>query len=270
MIKKIVINPLVASICAALAAPCAFSAEPLIDNAYVAEDGDWNPNGTTFSQDFTASGIRLEGLQPPSQQNQIAVGVESGAPLTVNGDTVIHSTPVPSLNDPEDDPEGTIGLLAGAVANGGKVGHMALNGDSLSYKGFAAIATEESGTDAGNLANAYAGLCLAQTGKYEEAIAYLEKFSGDDQMVAPAVKGALGNCYVHKGDLEKGASLLVAAAKESDSQSLSPIWLQQAGEVYEKLGKKDEALKAYQTIKDKYFNSYNGVNIDKYIERVSK
>ena len=147
---------------------------------------------------------------------------------------------------------------------------MALNGDSLSYKGFAAIATEESGTDAGNLANAYAGLCLAQTGKYEEAIAYLEKFSGDDQMVAPAVKGALGNCYVHKGDLEKGASLLVAAAKESDSQSLSPIWLQQAGEVYEKLGKIDEALKAYQTIKDKYFNSYNGVNIDKYIERVSK
>ena len=147
---------------------------------------------------------------------------------------------------------------------------MAPNGDSLSYKGFAAIATEESGTDAGNLANAYAGLCLAQTGKYEEAIAYLEKFSGDDQMVAPAVKGALGNCYVHKGDLEKGASLLVAAAKGGDSQSLGPIWVQQAGEGYEKLGKKDEALKAYQTIRDKYFSSYNGVNIDKYIERVSK
>ena len=123
--KKIVINPIVASIFAALAAPCAFSADPLIDNAYVAEDGDWNPNGTTFSQDFTASGIRLEGLQPPSQQNQIAVGVESGATLTVNGDTVIHSTPVPGSSNQE----GTIGLLAGAVANGGKVGHMALNGD---------------------------------------------------------------------------------------------------------------------------------------------
>lgn len=65
---------------------------------------------------------------------------------------------------------------------------LALNGDSLSYKGFAKIAEEESGTAAGNLANAYAGLCLAQTGKYEEAIPYLEKFSGDDQMVAPAVR----------------------------------------------------------------------------------
>ena len=147
---------------------------------------------------------------------------------------------------------------------------LALNGDSLSYKGFAKIAEEESGTAAGNLANAYAGLCLAQTGKYEEAIPYLEKFSGDDQMVAPAVKGALGNCYANKGDLEKAVALLVDAANSSDSQSLSPIFLLQAGELYEKLGKNDEALKLYQTIKEKYFNSYNGANIDKYIERVSK
>ena len=147
---------------------------------------------------------------------------------------------------------------------------LALNGDSINYKGFAKIAAEESGTDAANLANAYAGLCLAHLGKSEEAIAYLEKFSGDDQMVAPSVKAALGNCYIKKGDLEKGAALLVEAADDTDSQSLSPIFLQQAGEAYEKLGKNDEALKAYQTIKDKYFNSYLGVNIDKYIERVSK
>lgn len=147
---------------------------------------------------------------------------------------------------------------------------IALNGDSLNYKGFAKIASEESGTDAANLANAYAGLCLAQTGKYEEAIPYLEKFSGDDQMVAPSVKGVLGNCYAHKGDLEKAASLLVEAANETDSHSLSPIFLLQAGEIYEKLGKNEEAIKAYQTIKDKYFNSYQAYEIDKYINRASK
>lgn len=147
---------------------------------------------------------------------------------------------------------------------------VALNGDSVGYKGFIKIASEESGTKAANLANAYAGLCLAQIGKYEEAIPYLEKFSGDDQMVGPAVKGALGNCYAQKGDFEKAATTLVNAAEESDSQSLSPVLLLQAGELYEKLGKNEEALKVYQTIKDKYFASYNGVNIDKYIERVSK
>lgn len=57
---------------------------------------------------------------------------------------------------------------------------VALKGDSLGYAGFVKLADEFSGTDAGNLANAYAGLCYAQLGKYEDAIKYLDKFSGDD------------------------------------------------------------------------------------------
>ena len=72
---------------------------------------------------------------------------------------------------------------------------VALKGDSLGYAGFVKLADEFSGTDAGNLANAYAGLCYAQLGKYEDAIKYLDKFSGDDLLVAPSVMGALGNCY---------------------------------------------------------------------------
>jgi hypothetical protein len=59
------------------------------------------------------------------------------------------------------------------------------------------------------------------------------------------------------------------AADKANSHSLSPIYLIQAGQVYEKLGKKSEALKAYQTVKDKYFNSYQSMEIDKYIERAS-
>ena len=70
---------------------------------------------------------------------------------------------------------------------------VALKGDSLGYAGFVKLADEFSGTDAGNLANAYAGLCYAQLGKYEDAIKYLDKFSGDDLLVAPSVMGTLGN-----------------------------------------------------------------------------
>lgn len=69
---------------------------------------------------------------------------------------------------------------------------VALKGDSLGYAGFVKLADEFSGTDAGNLANAYAGLCYAQLGKYEDAIKYLDKFSGDDLLVAPSVMGATG------------------------------------------------------------------------------
>ena len=70
----------------------------------------------------------------------------------------------------------------------------ALKGDSLGYAGFLKIADEFSGTEAGNLANAYAGICYAQLGKYEEAAKYLDKFSADDYMVAPAIIGTMGNC----------------------------------------------------------------------------
>lgn len=145
----------------------------------------------------------------------------------------------------------------------------ALNGDSLGYKGFIAIAKEFSSTKAGNLANAYAGICLAQLGKYEEAIKYLDNFSASDELVNPAVKATMGNCYIETGKLEKGASLLIEAANEANSQALSPIYLVQAGQVLEKLGKNAEAVKVYTTVKEKYFNSYQAMEIDKYIERAS-
>ena len=143
----------------------------------------------------------------------------------------------------------------------------ALNGDSIGYAGFLKVAEEYSGTKAANLAKAYAGICYAKLGKSQEAIDALNSFDGDDQMVAPAVKGAIGNCYAQLGDLDKAAATLLDAANLADNNTLSPIFLMQAGEILVKQGKIDEAVQAYTTIKDKYFSSYQAMNIDKYIEQ---
>ena len=146
----------------------------------------------------------------------------------------------------------------------------ALNGDSASYKGFLKLASEYSSTDAGNLANLYAGLCYAQLNKWEDAVKYLEQFDGaDDQMISPSAEGALGNAYAHLNQLDKAVSHLKKAAEMADNNSLSPTFLIQAGEILESQGKKDEALKLYQEVKDKYFNSMQYQTIDGYIERVS-
>ena len=145
----------------------------------------------------------------------------------------------------------------------------ALNGDSLGYEGFLKVADKFSGTEAGQLANAYAGICYAQLGEYENAVKYLDKFNANDLLVSPALMGTLGNCYAQLGQLDKGAATLMKAADKANSQALSPIYLIQAGQIYEKLGKNSEAIKAYQTVKDKYFNSYLSMDIDKYIERAS-
>ena len=143
----------------------------------------------------------------------------------------------------------------------------ALNGDSIGFVGFLKVADDFSGTKAANLAKAYAGICYAQLRKYEEAVKMLDSFNGKDQMVAPAILGAAGNCYAQLGQLDKAASTLMSAADKADNNTLSPIFLMQAGEILVKQGKYDDAVDAYTKIKDKYFQSYQAMDIDKYIEQ---
>ncbi len=153
----------------------------------------------------------------------------------------------------------------------------ALNGDGAGYKGFKAITSDYSGTDAANLANLYAGLCLANLDKWNDAVKYLESYSpADDEMISPAAVAALGNAYAHVKQLDKAVDALKKAAKMADSEatddannSLSPTFLIQAAEILESQNKNDEALQIYQDIKKKYVNSAASQDIDKYIERVS-
>ena len=139
----------------------------------------------------------------------------------------------------------------------------ALNGDGAGYVGFARIADDYSSTDAGNLANLYAGLCNANLDKWETAKKFLDAYS-------PA--------YAHLNDLDKAVDNLKKAAKLADGKdadgansTLSPLFLIQAGEILESQGKKEEALAIYQDIKKKYVNSIlvQSSEIDKYVERAS-
>lgn len=153
----------------------------------------------------------------------------------------------------------------------------ALKGDGAGYAGFLSIASDYGNTDAGNLANLYAGLCYANLEKWNDAVKYLSEFStSDDQMISPSAVAALGNAYAHVNQLDKAVECLNKAAKMADSEaednvnnSISPLFLIQAGEILESQGKKEEALKVYQGIKEKYLNSSASQDIDKYIERVS-
>ncbi|MEG1686097.1 MAG: tetratricopeptide repeat protein, partial [Bacteroides sp.] len=105
--------------------------------------------------------------------------------------------------------------------------------------------------------------------KYNEAIKYLDGFDADDQMISPAMLGTLGNCYAQLNQLDKATDALLKAAERADNPTLSPIYLIQAGLIFEKQGKMDDAIKAYTQVKDKYFDSYQSMDIDKYIERAT-
>ena len=132
---------------------------------------------------------------------------------------------------------------------------LALNGDGAGQLGFLAVIDKYKGTDAANLAEAYAGICYAQLGEPEKAISYLEKFKAKDIMVAPAIRGAIGDCYVELDNFSEAVKHFERAAKDADNDLLSPIFLKKAGLAYEAMSDKENARKCYQTIVDKYYNS---------------
>ena len=183
---------------------------------------------------------------------------------------VLYKTYIAEPNEQKASTKASTAIAKGQAYFAQGLFQQALEGDSTGFKGFAKLADEYSSTAAGNLANLYAGLCNAQLGKWDAAVKFLEAYDGaDDAMISPAAEAALGNAYAHLKQLDKAVTHLKKAAEKADNNSLSPTFLIQAGEILESQGKNDEALKLYQTVKEKYFNSMQYQTIDAYIERVS-
>ena len=140
----------------------------------------------------------------------------------------------------------------------------ALNGDGMNA-GFLQVIEENGGTDAANLAHAYAGICYAQQQNFDEAIKHLEKYSGNDKLVSPMVKYALGNCYAYKENIDKAIKLVLEAADEANNIAVSPKCLFDAAAMYEKQGKADKAIELYNRIKNEYPQAPEAANIDRFI-----
>lgn len=146
---------------------------------------------------------------------------------------------------------------------------LALNGNGADFEGFEAIIDQYGSTDAGNLAKAYAGICYYKMGDTQKALDMLKSFSASDNMVSPAITGLIGDCYVNMGEVKQGISYFEKAAKQADNEVVSPVYLKKAGIAYESLKQYKDAVKAYTTIKDKYYTSMEAGDIDKYITRAS-
>ena len=140
----------------------------------------------------------------------------------------------------------------------------ALNGDDAECIGFQAIADENKMYQGGKLAALYAGVCYYQLGQYEDAAAYLNKFSANDLTIEPAALQLLGDAYVQLEEYGKAVKAFEAAAK-SGNDLIAPMSLMKAGKVYLELGDNAAAKKAFETIKNQYPTSAEAQDADKYI-----
>jgi tetratricopeptide (TPR) repeat protein len=138
---------------------------------------------------------------------------------------------------------------------------LSLNGSEGKF-GFIKIADEYSGTDAGNLANYYAGIAYLNTGKYAEAIDFLGKFESKDMILSALAKGAIGDAYAQKNQPKEALENYIKAFEAGKNDFTTPRFLLKAGKTALALGNKEEALKYFTDIKDNFDATPEAASVD--------
>ncbi|ESU26387.1 hypothetical protein FLJC2902T_28740 [Flavobacterium limnosediminis JC2902] len=134
--------------------------------------------------------------------------------------------------------------------------------------GFIGIADNYSGTKAANLAHYYAGMAYLNTGKFKEAVTQLEQFKSEDMFLKAIAIGAIGDAFSELGQKEDALSQYQKAADANVNDFTTPRYLYKAGQLALEMGKKEEALKFFTQIKEKYETSQEGASIDAMIAMV--
>ena len=141
---------------------------------------------------------------------------------------------------------------------------LALNGGAGKY-GMLDIIENHSGTPAANLAEYYAGMAYLNLQDYKNAIEYLSDFSSDDEILGPLAKGAIGDAFVQLNQLDDALDYYKQAANIRNNEFTTPMYLNKAGIIALDLGKSDEALGYFKSIKKDYPTSTEAATVDVFI-----
>jgi tetratricopeptide (TPR) repeat protein len=147
--------------------------------------------------------------------------------------------------------------------------NLALNGDGQNY-GFLRVIDKFGGTDAGNLANYYAGNCYIKLGENEKAIRYLKKFSTSAKQVQARAYKLLADAYA---DMGKNADALdyykKAAHHFEKDEANSAEYLFMAAYLADRIMKNSkEAIELYKELKKKYPKTQQGSQVDNYLAQL--
>lgn len=141
---------------------------------------------------------------------------------------------------------------------------LALEGND-EFDGFLKVADEYSNTPAGNLACAYAGVCYKNLGDKEEAIKYLKKFSASDNLVSPAMYGAIGDCFLDDNNVKEAESYYNKAV-DSKNNLVAPVYMFRLALLQYNNGEASKAISLLENLKENYPNSVEARDADKYIQ----
>ncbi len=145
--------------------------------------------------------------------------------------------------------------------------NLAINGDG-NYLGFLDIIDDYGMTKSANLAKYYTGISYLNLGQYEDALDYLKGFKTKDLLLGPIAEGARGDAKLELGDMEEALKHYKKAYSMNDNELTTPVYMMKAARLLETMDELEDALALYQEIKNKYPETNEGQNVDKYIARV--
>ena len=130
--------------------------------------------------------------------------------------------------------------------------------------GLLSVADNYGSTNAGNLANFYAGVALLKQGKNDEAIERLKDFSSSDLLVQARTYALIGDAYMEKKSFDDAADYYEKAADYKSNKFFSPAYLTKLAVAYEQAKQNDKAIETYNSIIETYPESAEAVNAKKY------
>lgn len=145
----------------------------------------------------------------------------------------------------------------------------ALNGDGQNW-GFLKVIDKYSGTDAGNLANFYAGSCYIKLNENEKAVKYLKKFDGDSKPIQARAYKLLGDAYADLGKNSDALSYYKKAAHhfEKDEANAAEYLFTAAFLADRVIKNQKEAIALYKEVKEKFPKTQQAFDADNYLAQL--
>lgn len=137
---------------------------------------------------------------------------------------------------------------------------LALNGNE-NIPGFAQVVEQYGNTPAGNLARMYAAACSLRLGEFDQAQSYINSFKNvkgvPGEIINAMAAGIKGEIAVEKGDNAGAAKLFEQAAKVSENDFTTPMYLRKAALAYSAMGDAAKAEELLKVINEQYPASYD-------------
>jgi tetratricopeptide (TPR) repeat protein len=132
---------------------------------------------------------------------------------------------------------------------------LALNGDGEN-PGLLTIVDRYSGTQAANLAHFYIGSIYLSEGQFQQAIDHLKNFSSSDFFVQAKAYSLIGDAQMELDRVGDAISSYKRAADYKENKYFTPRYLNKLAIAYEQNGDISNAVRTYEQIEEKYFESY--------------